>query len=57
MVGNSPKSDVNPAIEAGLGAVFVPHANTWVLEKEDIRAPSDARLLRLETFSDLRNHF
>src|SRR5947209_20594892 len=32
MVGNSPRSDVNPALEAGLGAVFVPHANRWVLE-------------------------
>jgi len=25
MIGNSPKSDINPALEAGLGAVFVPH--------------------------------
>src|ERR1035441_3636597 len=25
MIGNSPKSDVNPALEAGLNAVFVPH--------------------------------
>src|SRR4029077_15679805 len=31
MIGNSPKSDINPAIEAGLGAVLVPHARTWVL--------------------------
>ena len=37
MIGNSPKSDVNPALEAGLNAVFVPHAHTWVLEKQEIR--------------------
>ena len=37
MIGNSPKSDINPALEAGLSAVFVPHANTWVLEKEGQR--------------------
>ena len=37
MIGNSPKSDINPALEAGLNAVFVPHEHTWVLEKQDIR--------------------
>jgi putative hydrolase of the HAD superfamily len=56
MIGNSPKSDVNPALEAGLNAVFVPHARTWVLEKEDIR-PGAGRLLTVERFSDLRDHF
>ena len=28
MVGNSPRSDINPAIAAGLSAVFIPHPNT-----------------------------
>jgi len=56
MVGNSPKSDVNPALEAGLNAVFVPHAHTWVLEKEDI-VPGNGRLLVLKCFSELRDHF
>ncbi len=56
MVGNSPKSDVNPALEAGLNAVFVPHAHTWVLEKQEIR-PGAGKLLVLERFSDLRAHF
>ena len=56
MIGNSPKSDVNPALEAGLNAVFVPHAHTWVLEKEDIR-PQGGRLLTVERFSELRRHF
>lgn len=56
MIGNSPKSDVNPALEAGLNAVFVPHAHTWVLEKQDIR-PGNGRLLVVDRFSDLRKHF
>ena len=56
MIGNSPKSDVNPALEAGLNAVFVPHAHTWVLEKEDIREVP-GRLLVVEQFSGLREHF
>jgi len=56
MVGNSPKSDINPALEAGLNAVFVPHAHTWVLEKQDIR-PGKGKLLVLDEFSGLRAHF
>jgi putative hydrolase of the HAD superfamily len=56
MIGNSPKSDINPALEAGLNAAFVPHAHTWVLEKQEIR-PGGGRLLVLKRFSDLKRHF
>jgi len=56
MIGNSPKSDVNAALEAGLNAVFVPHAHTWVLEKQDLR-PGKGRLLVLESIADLRTWF
>jgi putative hydrolase of the HAD superfamily len=56
MIGNRPKSDINPALAAGLNAVFVPHAHTWVLEIQDIR-PGRGRLLVLERFADLRQHF
>ena len=56
MIGNSPKSDVNPALEAGLNAVFVPHAHTWVLEKQDI-VPGRGTLLTVDRFEDLRKHF
>ena len=56
MIGNSPKSDINPALEAGLNAVFIPHAHTWVLERQEIR-PANGRLLILDTFRDLRRHF
>jgi putative hydrolase of the HAD superfamily len=56
MIGNSPKSDINPALEAGLNAVFVPHRHTWVLEKQELRAGA-GRLLVLEEFRKLRDHF
>lgn len=56
MIGNSPKSDINPALEAGLNAVFVPHARTWHLEKTEL-AQGPGRLLVLETFAKLRDHF
>jgi putative hydrolase of the HAD superfamily len=58
MVGNSPKSDINPALAAGLNAVFVPHDNTWVLEHENVNpAPDGLRLLQVESFAGLKEHF
>ena len=36
MIGNSPKSDINPALAAGLNAVYIPHPHTWGLEKAEI---------------------
>jgi putative hydrolase of the HAD superfamily len=58
MVGNSPRSDINPAMAAGINAVFVPHDNTWVLEHETLEAPSNGvRLLQVESFAGLRAHF
>jgi putative hydrolase of the HAD superfamily len=56
MIGNSPRSDINPALQAGLNAVFIPHEHTWRLEKEEV-APADGRLLILQAFSELRSHF
>ena len=58
MVGNSPRSDINPALAAGINAVFVPHDNTWVLEHETINAaPNGLRLLQVAKFKDLKEHF
>jgi putative hydrolase of the HAD superfamily len=57
MIGNSPKSDINPALEAGLGAVLVPHARTWVLEHQELRAMAGARFIQVERFADLPKHF
>jgi putative hydrolase of the HAD superfamily len=58
MVGNSPKSDINPAMAAGLHAVFVPHGDTWILEHEEVNpAPPNQTLLIVGGFADLRDHF
>jgi len=58
MIGNSPKSDVNPALAAGLNAVFIPHHFTWVLEHEVVNpAPANQHLLQLTSFADLARHF
>jgi putative hydrolase of the HAD superfamily len=55
MIGNSPRSDINPALTAGIKAVYIPHAHTWTLEQEEPLA--HPRLTRIETFADLRLHF
>lgn len=58
MVGNSPKSDVNPALAAGLNAVFLPHDFTWVLEHEVVdQARPGQVLLELSKFAQLSHHF
>ncbi len=58
MVGNSPKSDINPALAAGLNAVFVPHDNTWVLEHEEVaQAIPPRKLMVVEAFAGLKDHF
>lgn len=58
MIGNSPKSDINPALQAGLHAVFVPHPNTWVLEREELCAPpARQHCLHISSFMGLRELF
>ncbi|MDQ3696180.1 MAG: HAD hydrolase-like protein [Chloroflexota bacterium] len=56
MVGNSPRSDINAPLAAGLNAVFVPHESTWSLELQEL-ATGPGRLLVLERFTQLREHF
>jgi putative hydrolase of the HAD superfamily len=56
MIGNSPKSDILPAREAGMGAVFIPSEHTWALEEAALD-PHDDRVIRLERFTELRDLF
>jgi putative hydrolase of the HAD superfamily len=54
MVGNSLKSDVAPAIEAGSWGVYVPHDLTWVLERID--PPEDhPRYRQIDHLGELRD--
>jgi putative hydrolase of the HAD superfamily len=57
MVGNSPRSDVKPALAVGMGAVFVPHPATWVLELDPLPDAAHERLLVLVRFADLPEWF
>jgi putative hydrolase of the HAD superfamily len=54
MIGNSIKSDINPALAAGLHAVFLFHKDTWVLEHAALDpAPDGQQLLELDSFARL----
>ena len=57
MVGNSPRSDINPALAAGLNAFYIPHPHTWHLEHEEVQNAGEGRVLTLSTFADLRTYF
>jgi putative hydrolase of the HAD superfamily len=58
MIGNSPRSDINPALAAGLHAIFIPHDFTWVLEHEIVNQPKAGQhLLELGGFAELGQIF
>lgn len=57
MIGNSPRSDINPALRAGLrAAIYIPHEFTWDMEHEELDA-GDPRILELPSFRALLDVF
>jgi putative hydrolase of the HAD superfamily len=57
MIGNSPRSDINPALAAGLNAVFIPHPHTWHFEHEEVVHSGEGKFLTLTRFAELRTCF
>lgn len=51
LVGNSPRSDINPALALGVSAVHVVRDRTWVVEREDFTNPGLVRTI--EEFNEL----
>ena len=56
MIGNSPKSDINPALKLGMHAVFIPYEHTWILDDEPL-IQNQRRLKIIKSFSELHNLF
>ncbi|MGA3048390.1 MAG: HAD family hydrolase [Terracidiphilus sp.] len=58
MIGNSPKSDINPALATGLHAIFLFHPATWALEHATLDpAPPGQHLIELDSFAKLCDIF
>ena len=56
MIGNSPRSDILPAVAAGLRGVLVPNPHTLRLEHDDLPDHHD-RILHVPDFRSLLEHF
>ena len=56
MVGNSPRVDINLALQAGLNAVLIPHPATWESEKAEVESGT-GKIIILAAFRELRSHF
>jgi len=56
LVGSSALEEINPALQAGLNAAFVPHAATWNKETSELQSGT-GKLLIVSSFRGLRNHF
>ncbi len=55
MVGNSPRSDVNPALAVGIGAIYIPYHRPWSFEEVPVADPE--RVITLHRFADLLHIF
>ena len=56
MIGNSPKSDINPALQAGMWAVYIPYPYTWKLDDEPVLS-AHPRLKQLSRMDELGHYF
>jgi putative hydrolase of the HAD superfamily len=56
VVGHSPRSDINPALQAGLNAAFVPHPTNWERDPTELQCGT-GKVLIVAKFADLREHF
>jgi putative hydrolase of the HAD superfamily len=54
MIGNSPRSDMNPASAIGLKTIHIPHRTIWEFEIDHFKKPPD---LSLSRFPELLDHF
>lgn len=55
MIGNSPKSDINPPSAIGLGAVYIHQEESWDFEHEELK--TNGRFHHLQDFKQLKDIF
>jgi len=54
MIGDSPRSDIMPAVELGLKAVYVPYEFTWTLEHAPL--PESEHIITVDGFARIADH-
>jgi putative hydrolase of the HAD superfamily len=52
MIGNSPKSDINPALRCGMYTIFIPYPYTWILDNEDL-IENHSKFYEAKDFSEI----
>ena len=53
MVGNSPKSDINPAVKAGMYGILITKEKQWAYEEEDLI--DSEKIIVVNSFKELTN--
>jgi putative hydrolase of the HAD superfamily len=56
LIGSNAELEINPALQAGLNAAFVPHAPSWNRENAELHSGT-GKLLIVSSFRGLRDHF
>lgn len=59
MIGNSMRSDILPALEAGISAIYIPNPHTWHMENTEFTHDPDwhGTFLEIEKMTELTGHF
>lgn len=56
MVGNSPKSDINPALRNNMYVIHIPYKNTWKVDIEPI-INKNGKYKKINNFKELKDIF
>ena len=54
MVGNSRRSDINPALKAGINAIYVPF-ETWAFEKTEVS--EESKIITFSNLSEIKKNY
>lgn len=53
MIGNSLRTDIAPAMECGIGAVYIPPLSNWAFDLADVQLGTSERLLRVSSLQEV----
>lgn len=59
MIGNSMRSDIVPALAAGISAIYIPNPHTWHMENVELEQDPawPGSFLELDKITEMANHF